>query len=680
MFAFEDLEAVAIRNAAGALLADADIAEEGFQLDPANLEFDGNSALLRIEVSSGELTNQYRVTIFRAMPEESGVFAVLVDDVPVFADSRTGRFVHRIDFRRRRVRIQPLPSNPAATHRIGVRGSRQINLVEREVDLAVGINTLVVRVTSPNGESQAEFELILERLASERETLGRIFAATGGPSWVENTGWLSDDPLSDWYGVTTDSGGRVVELDLWSNGLSGSVPESLGDLAVLRSLDLRQNQLTGQIPTRLGRLGELVVLDLSENHLVGPLPSEILRLPELLLLQLDGNNLSGTLPDEFTPGQRLVGLGLSENDFSGPVPQSLGRLRFLGTLRLFGNNLAGCLPTALHNEVLIFHDFNRLDLPFCDSGLRELQVSAGTLQPGFSPGHGRYRLVLGPDESADLLTIAPKPFVAGSEVRFVGLDSELPADSEPVTAGLQLDVSQLNLMDAPFRLEVRMAGLGGGRSYGIQIERAQPDDARIESISVGGFASALPDGSYYLRRWVDFNSDRVNIQVQPHSPVATLEYFYPPHGNLGLRPLLDADDDDGNGFQIDLAVGPNIYLLRVNALDLSAQIYALVLVRVPGEPDGPTIGFAHRFDDSLELDWNPPQDDGGSHITGYDIRYVYAAAPVKTDPYWTVLSGIAGDLELSRSITGIEENLKYEVQVRARNRVGAGPWSAAVAA
>ena len=31
-------------------------------------------------------------------------------------------------------------------------------------------------------------------------------------SWDDSTGWLSDAPLGDWYGVTTDTDGRVLEL------------------------------------------------------------------------------------------------------------------------------------------------------------------------------------------------------------------------------------------------------------------------------------------------------------------------------------------------------------------------------------------------------------------------------------------------------------------------------------
>ena len=48
----------------------------------------------------------------------------------------------------------------------------------------------------------------------DRAALVALYAATDGANWDDNTGWLSDAPLSEWHGVTTDTDGRVTELDL----------------------------------------------------------------------------------------------------------------------------------------------------------------------------------------------------------------------------------------------------------------------------------------------------------------------------------------------------------------------------------------------------------------------------------------------------------------------------------
>ncbi|KAI3515373.1 hypothetical protein L1887_14257 [Cichorium endivia] len=72
----------------------------------------------------------------------------------------------------------------------------------------------------------------------------------------------------------------LERLDL-SHCLNGTLPESLGRLANLRSLDLSESSLTGTIPEALGRLRYLETLDLSSNQLDGPIPESLGRLNPL---------------------------------------------------------------------------------------------------------------------------------------------------------------------------------------------------------------------------------------------------------------------------------------------------------------------------------------------------------------------------------------------------------------
>ena len=56
---------------------------------------------------------------------------------------------------------------------------------------------------------------------ADRAALVALYNATGGPNWNSNNNWLSDVPISEWSGVTTDDNGRVTELDLSQNQLTG---------------------------------------------------------------------------------------------------------------------------------------------------------------------------------------------------------------------------------------------------------------------------------------------------------------------------------------------------------------------------------------------------------------------------------------------------------------------------
>ena len=83
----------------------------------------------------------------------------------------------------------------------------------------------------------------------DRSALVALYNATNGPSWTDNTNWLTDKPLDTWHGVTADDG-RVVQLRLPDNLLSGQLPSELGALAKLEKLDLSKNRLREGAPTR----------------------------------------------------------------------------------------------------------------------------------------------------------------------------------------------------------------------------------------------------------------------------------------------------------------------------------------------------------------------------------------------------------------------------------------------
>ena len=183
---------------------------------------------------------------------------------------------------------------------------------------------------------------------SDREVLEAFYHATGGPDWFFSTNWLSDEPLSEWYGVYTNDEGRVMQLILRSNNLSGALPPELARLTRLRILSLRFNQLSGPIPPELGQMTSLQGLNLLHNQLSGPIPPELGQLNNLELLHLDENQLTGPIPPELGQLTALsVILGLSRNQLSGPIPPELGRLTNLEGLQLHGNQLTGLIPPEL---------------------------------------------------------------------------------------------------------------------------------------------------------------------------------------------------------------------------------------------------------------------------------------------------------------------------------------------
>ena len=147
---------------------------------------------------------------------------------------------------------------------------------------------------------------------SDRAALVALYSATNGPRWTNRSNWLSDKPISEWNGVTTDQTGRVIALELSRSNLRGRIPLELGSLTNLEQLFLVDNHLSGAIPTELGRLTNLRKLSLFGNQLSGNIPSELELLTNLELLYLAPNQLSGCIPPELQgiPYNDLCKLGL----------------------------------------------------------------------------------------------------------------------------------------------------------------------------------------------------------------------------------------------------------------------------------------------------------------------------------------------------------------------------------
>ena len=91
----------------------------------------------------------------------------------------------------------------------------------------VVVCALVAGLTAPRVFASTR---IAADVSTDRDARIALYQATDGDSWVNRLNWLSDAPLGTWFGVTTDDSGRVIELDLSFNQLTGTIPSELGKL------------------------------------------------------------------------------------------------------------------------------------------------------------------------------------------------------------------------------------------------------------------------------------------------------------------------------------------------------------------------------------------------------------------------------------------------------------------
>ena len=228
--------------------------------------------------------------------------------------------------------------------------------------------TYTYTATDSDDSRTASLRFTLE-VVDERVILQTLYNATGGDNWTTKTGWSASltDLCSPYpNGISVSSAGRVGDLGLSNNNLTGRIPPELGKLTALEVLHLHTNQLSGRIPPEIGQLTSLTTLHLYDNQLSGPIPdlSSLTSLTALRLgyLSVGGNRLSGPLPtkpDPSDPGSRVIALPtslttlhLSTNQLSGPIPEFPNSNEHF-RLSLYGNPDLYGYPAALDAKTLL---------------------------------------------------------------------------------------------------------------------------------------------------------------------------------------------------------------------------------------------------------------------------------------------------------------------------------------
>ena len=228
------------------------------------------------------------------------------------------------------------------------------------------------------------------------------------------------------------------------------------------------------------------------------------------------------------------------------------------------------------------------------------------------------------------------------------------------------------------------------RSASASPELAIPDppedgtaEAASSSVTLGPEVEFVEYASVELRF---SHGHRDDIQVDLTSPAGTVSELFPafesPNHRLGFRRSVE-DLTFHLGASKHLGESAEgTWTLRVSdtANGLTGTLHSWTLtVRGHGQkPLAPGVTSASTGAGALTVAWTAPADTGGSDITSYDARSIRSDATVKSDAEWTEHTGIwsAGDLE--GEVTGLEDGVAYDVQLRAVNSGGGGLWSETV--
>ncbi len=187
-----------------------------------------------------------------------------------------------------------------------------VNAAGLVTGVAEGTATIAATAGSARGTSE------ITVVNPDRAALAAFYEATDGPNWHNSENWLTDAPLGEWFGVTTNREGRLTWLELGFNELTGTIPPELGELSHLEHLQFHNNSLAGEIPSELGNLANLRGLRLGSNHLTGPIPPELGSLASLESLSLSYNSLWGPIPSSFLQLGRLRALSIEHTGLCVP--------------------------------------------------------------------------------------------------------------------------------------------------------------------------------------------------------------------------------------------------------------------------------------------------------------------------------------------------------------------------
>ena len=171
--------------------------------------------------------------------------------------------------------------------------------------------------------------------------------------------------------------------------------------------------------------------------------------------------------------------------------------------------------------------------------------------------------------------------------------------------------------------------------------------------------------------------------VSPSSASSRLAYQVPPdillHRDSILLRQRPGSHQFGSGRHLGESAGGTWTLTISNLKGFGGGVLESWRIKAYGHgftPGFPAIPSATPGTRALTVGWSAPTDIGGSAVTSYDLRYIRSDASGKTDPAnWTELAGIGTDDTGTYEITGLSPGVQYDVQVRAVNDTGPGPWS-----
>jgi hypothetical protein len=141
---------------------------------------------------------------------------------------------------------------------------------------------------------------------------------------------------------------ELIFLNLGSNVIQGTIPDSVWDLRKLWFLDLSHTNLDPfNLPDSIENLSNLELLFLWQTSMIGNLPETIGSLTRLKIFSVALNELTGTLPNSIGNWMDLTELDVHSNKLYGTIPQSISSWTNIQKAHFQDNDFTGTIPSEI---------------------------------------------------------------------------------------------------------------------------------------------------------------------------------------------------------------------------------------------------------------------------------------------------------------------------------------------
>ncbi|WP_405409990.1 T9SS type B sorting domain-containing protein [Maribacter sp. Asnod1-A12] len=168
-------------------------------------------------------------------------------------------------------------------------------------------------------------------------------------------------------GSIPDSYGNLVNLttlDLWGNALTGTLPESLFNLVNMEYFSVANNLISGTLPASYSSWTNIIRFEVYNNDLEGTIPDSYSSFTQIESFSADTNNLTGSLSPNFSQWVNLETFNVSRNELSGDFPPSYDQWTNLSHFNVFENAFSGTIPDTYNqwNNIINFNvNINQLE-------------------------------------------------------------------------------------------------------------------------------------------------------------------------------------------------------------------------------------------------------------------------------------------------------------------------------